>query len=46
MALIDLALSLDAITDQAHIDCVPISDDADAQKMRWTDWSQLLTAAQ
>lgn len=42
----DLALLLDAAADQAHIDCVPISADADAQQMRWTDWSQLLTTAQ
>jgi hypothetical protein len=46
MAHLDLALPLDAVTDQAHLDCVPISDDADAQQMRWTDWSQLLTTAQ
>lgn len=46
MAHVDLALPLDGSNDQARIDCVPISADADAQQMRWTDWSQLLTTAQ
>ena len=46
MANHDLALLLGAVVDQAHIDCVPISADADARQMRWTDWSQLLTTAQ
>lgn len=43
MDQIDLALPLDALADQAHRDCVPVSADADAQQMRWTDWSQLIT---
>lgn len=46
MAQLDLALPLDALNDQARLDCVPVSADADAQQMRWIDWSQLITTAQ